>query len=89
MMSLIFLPDCSLSWAPYIDGCLSFHNFHEELLNEGRLRLDIVTTVERDSRVAGIPETLRAVIKKGQTGVVVDDRLDSFVATDTTRLIDF
>jgi hypothetical protein len=53
------------------------------------LRLDIVTTVERDSRVAGIPETLRAVIKKGQTGVVVDDRLDSFVATDTTRLIDF
>jgi hypothetical protein len=67
----------------------SIHNFHEDLLNEHRLRLDIVTTVESESRVAGIPETLRAVKKRGQIGVAVDDRYDAFVAADATRLLDF
>jgi hypothetical protein len=66
----------------------SIHNFHEELLNEGGLHFDIVTTVERESRVAGISETLRAVTKNGQAGVIVDDRIESVVSADAKRLLD-
>jgi hypothetical protein len=65
----------------------SNYNFHEQLLNENGLRLDIVTTVKKESRVAGISETLRAVAKKGQTGVIVDNRSDSFIAADVRRLL--
>ena len=66
----------------------SIHNFHAEILEGKGLLLDIVTTVQKEARVAGIRETLEAIARKGQIGTIVDDQFESAVTADARRLLD-